>query len=120
MVQSTSLLLALAAFTGIMDASPIHPRASGAGKRGLAFPKQQNGQAGSQWTTHFAGSSKITWMYDWEAVIDGQALSGLEYVPMLHSNQDWCVSGWLENVANARKNYNVQHILSFNEPDQAG
>lgn len=119
MLSSTSLLLALAAFTGVMDASPIRPRAS-SGKAGLAFPKQFNNQAGSQWTKHFAGSSKITWMYDWEAVIDGQVGSNWEYVPLLHSNQDWCVSGWTENVANARKNYNVKNILSFNEPDQVG
>ena len=95
MVQSTSLILALAAFTGLMNASPIKPRADGEGKRGLAFPKQFNGQAGSQWTKYFAGSNKITWMYDWEAVIDGQGPSNLEYVPLLHSNQDWCVSGWV-------------------------
>jgi hypothetical protein len=118
MVQS-SILLALAAFIGLMDASPIQQRAV-TGKRGLAFPKQFNNQAGSQWTKQFAGSSKVTWMYDWEAVIDGSAVSGLEYVPLLHSNQDWCTTGWTQNVANARKNYNVKSVLSFNEPDQYG
>lgn len=88
MVQST-LLFALAAFAGVMDATPLHGHAhvhkrSGAGKRGLAFPKQFNGQAGSQWTQPFAGSSQVTWMYDWEAVIDGTPAQGLEYVPLLH------------------------------------
>ncbi|KAH7408449.1 hypothetical protein DE146DRAFT_646239 [Phaeosphaeria sp. MPI-PUGE-AT-0046c] len=117
MVQS-SLLLALAAFTGFMEASPIR-RATG-GKRGLAFPKQFNGQAGSSFTHAFAGSNKISWMYDWEAVIDGEPVSGLEYVPLLHSNQQWCTEGWAQNVANARTKYDVKYVLSINEPDQVG
>ncbi|KAF2831405.1 hypothetical protein CC86DRAFT_138871 [Ophiobolus disseminans] len=117
MVQ-TSVLLALAAFTGLMEASPISRR-SGSGKRGLAFPKQFKGQAGSQWTKYFA-NSQVSWMYDWEAVIDGEAVAGVEYVPLLHSNQDWCTSGWASNVAAARQKYTVENILSFNEPDQVG
>ncbi|KAH8732804.1 hypothetical protein GQ44DRAFT_601580 [Phaeosphaeriaceae sp. PMI808] len=117
MVQS-SLLLALAAFTGLMEASPIQRRAA-SGKRGLAFPKQFNGQAGSSYTKPFAGS-QVSWMYDWEAVIDGETAQGLEYVPLLHSNQDWCTSGWTQNVANARSKYDVKYVLSFNEPDQVG
>jgi hypothetical protein len=124
MVQST-LLFALAALSGVMEASPMHGHAhvhhrSGAGKRGIAFPKQFNGQAGSQWTHAFGAQSQITWMYDWEAVIDGEPAQGLEYVPLLHSNQDWCTSGWSQNVANARSKYDVKYILSFNEPDQVG
>jgi hypothetical protein len=118
MVQ-TSLLFALAAFTGLMEASPI--RRSTSGKRGIAFPKAFNGQQGSQFTHAFAGQqSKISWMYDWEAVIDGEPINGLEYVPLLHSNQQWCTEGWTQNVANARAKYNVQSVLSFNEPDQVG
>ncbi|KAL5121348.1 hypothetical protein ACEQ8H_000816 [Pleosporales sp. CAS-2024a] len=118
MVQS-SLLVALAAFTGLMEASPLR-RASSSGKRGLAFPKQFNGQAGSAFTQVFQGQSSITWMYDWEAVIDGTPLKGLEYVPLLHSNEAWCTEGWTQNVAAARSKYNVKSILSFNEPDQFG
>jgi hypothetical protein len=117
MVQS-SLLFALAAFTSLMEASPI--RRGTSGKRGIAFPKEFNGQQGSTWTHAFEGKSPITWMYDWEAVIDGSPVSGLEYVPLLHSNQDWCTQGWTDNVNAARKNYNVKNILSFNEPDQSG
>lgn len=118
MVQST-LLFALAAFTGLMEASPIHRRA-GAGKRGIAFPKQFNGQAGSQFTHAFEGKSAISWMYDWEAVIDGEPVGGLEFVPLLHSNQQWCTEGWEQNVKNAQSKYDVKYVLSFNEPDQAG
>jgi len=117
MVQS-SLLFALAAFTGLMEASPI--RRASSGKRGLAFPKQFNGQPGATFTQAFNGKDSISWMYDWEAVIDGTPRSGLEYVPLLHSNQQWCTEGWEQNVANARSKYNVQAILSFNEPDQVG
>ena len=50
----------------------------------------------------------------------GTPVSGLDYVPLLHSNEDWCTSGWSTNVANAQKNYKVTHVLSFNEPDQCG
>lgn len=117
MVQA-SLLFALAAFSGFMEASPI--RRSSSGKRGLAFPKQFNGQAGSQYTHAFDGQSSISWMYNWEAVIDGEPIKNVEYVPLLHSNQQWCTEGWTQNVANARSKYDVKYVLSFNEPDQVG
>jgi hypothetical protein len=109
--------MALAGLSTMIEASPLQPR--GGGKRGLAFPKQHNGVAGSQYTRHFAGKSKVTWMYDWEAVIDGQAVD-LEYVPLLHSNQNWCTEGWFTNVAAAQQKYRVTSVLSFNEPDQVG
>jgi hypothetical protein len=117
MVQSF-LLFALAAFTGLMEASPV--RRAPSGKRGIAFPKQFKGQAGSAFTHAFNGQSSITWMYDWEAVIDGTPIQGLEYVPLLHSNQQWCTEGWSQNVATARSKYDVKYVLSFNEPDQNG
>jgi hypothetical protein len=113
---TSTFFLALAGLSTMIEASPLQPR--GGSKRGLAFPKQHNGAPGSQWTHKFAGS-KVSWMYDWEAVIDGTPLD-LEYVPLLHSNQQWCTEGWFNNVANAKKNYKVSHILSFNEPDQVG
>src|SRR5690349_18074507 len=113
----TAFVMTLAGLSTLIDASPL--KARGGGKRGLAFPKQNAGVPGSQYTKYFAGSSKITWMYDWEAVIDGEPLS-LEYVPLLHSNQQWCTSGWFDNVANAQKKYKVSHVLAFNESDQVG
>ena len=116
MFKST-LLLALAGLSTFIEATPLQAR--GGGKRGLAFPKQHNGVAGSQYTHQFANSGKITWMYDWEAVIDGTPIN-LEYVPLLHSNQQWCTEGWFNNVANAQAKYSVSHVLSFNEPDQFG
>ncbi|KAF1932016.1 glycoside hydrolase family 128 protein [Didymella exigua CBS 183.55] len=114
----SSLFMGLAALAALTEAAPTK-RAS-AGKRGLAFPKQNNGVAGSTYTQLFKSYDQITWMYDWEAVIDGTPVSGLEYVPLLHSNQDWCTSGWTTNVANAKKSYSVKSVLSFNEPDQCG
>ena len=116
-IKST-LFLGLAALSAMTEAAPTK-RAS-AGKRGLAFPKENNGVAGSTYTQLFKDYDQITWMYDWEAVIDGTPVSGLDYVPLLHSNEDWCTSGWSTNVANAQKNYKVTHVLSFNEPDQCG
>jgi hypothetical protein len=114
---TSTFLLALAGLSAMTEASPL--KARGGGKRGLAFPKQNNGVAGSQYTHHFSGASKVTWMYDWEAVIDGEAVN-LEYVPLLHSNENWCLEGWFDNVAAAQKKYKVSSILSFNEPDQVG
>ncbi|KAF1839974.1 glycoside hydrolase family 128 protein [Cucurbitaria berberidis CBS 394.84] len=116
MLKST-FFLTLAGLSTLMEATPLKPR--GGGKRGLAFPKQYSGTAGSQYTHSFAGCSKVTWMYDWEAVIDGDAIS-LEYVPLLHSNEAWCTEGWFNNIANAQKKYQVSHVLAFNEPDQTG
>jgi hypothetical protein len=113
---TTTFIMALAGLSTMIEASPLQAR--GGSKRGLAFPKQHNGVAGSQWTHKFSGS-KVSWMYDWEAVIDGTPLD-LEYVPLLHSNQQWCTEGWANNIANAKKNYKVSHVLSFNEPDQIG
>jgi hypothetical protein len=52
-------------------------------------------------------------------VIEGEPID-LEYVPLLHSNQEWCTQGWVDNVARAQKTYKVSHVLSFNEPDQCG
>ncbi|KAF1941613.1 hypothetical protein EJ02DRAFT_194957 [Clathrospora elynae] len=114
---TSTFFMALAGLSTLIEASPLQPR--GGGKRGLAFPKENNGVAGSQYTKYFSSSSKVTWMYDWEAVIDGNAIN-LEYVPLLHSNEQWCTQGWFTNVANAQKNYKVSHVLSFNEPDQVG
>jgi hypothetical protein len=115
MVQ-TSLLFALAALTSLMEASPI--RRASSGKRGIAFPKNFNGQQGSAFTHAFQGS-QVSWMYDWEAVIDGTPLN-LEYVPLLHSNEEWCTAGFKDNVNAAIKKYTVKNVLSFNEPDQVG
>ncbi|CBX95492.1 hypothetical protein IAQ61_004318 [Plenodomus lingam] len=116
MFKST-LLLALAGLSTFVGAVPLQRR--NAGKRGLAFPKEHNGQPGSQWTHQFDWSDQLFWMYNWEAVIIGDAID-LEYVPLLHSNQPWCTEGWFANVAAARQKYRVTSILGFNEPDQAG
>lgn len=115
---TSTFIMALAGLATMTEASPLQSR--NAGKRGLAFPKQHNGTPGSQWTQYFKGFSEIKWFYNWEAVIDGPFDLDGEYVPLLHSNQDWCTAGWFENVANARKKYKVSHVLSFNEPDQVG
>lgn len=114
--------MTLAGLSTLLEAAPLRARnyPTSANKRGLAFPKENSGTAGSAYTQYFAGSSKVTWMYDWEAVIDGTPLSGLEFVPLLHDNEDWCTSGWSANVAAARQKYNVTSVLSFNEPDQNG
>lgn len=122
-MYSSTLLWTLASLSTLVEAAPLQARqypTTSSGKRGLAFPKENNGVAGSSYTQYFSGSSKVTWMYDWEAVIDGTPASNLEFVPLLHDAESWCTQGWFDNVASARKQYNVQSILGFNEPDQVG
>lgn len=116
-IKST-FFMGLAALAALTEAAPT--KRAPAGKRGIAFPKQHNGVAGSTYTHYFQSYLQVTWMTNWEAVIDGTPLPGLEYVPLLHSNLEWCTAGWATNVANAQKNYDVKSVLSFNEPDQCG
>ncbi|KAH5504346.1 hypothetical protein HBI52_160030 [Parastagonospora nodorum] len=71
----------------------------------LSVAVKCNGQPGAAFTQAFNGKDSISWMYDWEAVIDSTPRSDLEYVPLLHSNQQWCTEGWEQNVANARAKY---------------
>ena len=119
-MYTSTFFLTLAGLSTLMEAAPLRARDDATGKRGLAFPKENSGTAGSAYTQYFSGASKVTWMYDWEAVIDGTALSGLEFVPLLHDNEAWCADGWFANVAAAQKQYNVKSVLAFNEPDQVG
>lgn len=123
MLPDASVLLALLGLISIADAESVKPRNTG-GKRGLAFAKGANdavnrGRPGSYYTHYFQDHSKITWMYDWEAVVDGDA-ADLEYVPMLHNDQQVFTGGWADAVALAQQKYGATCVLSFNEPDQCG
>jgi hypothetical protein len=114
-------LLALAVLTPSINTTAVEV-CDNRGKRGLAFGKSANDpvnrkRPGAEYTQYFNGYSQITWMYDWEGIIDGHAID-LEYVPMLHDDQDMFTSAWADAVAFARQNYRTKHILSFNEPDQ--
>ncbi|KAH8692545.1 glycosyl hydrolase catalytic core-domain-containing protein [Phaeosphaeriaceae sp. PMI808] len=91
------------------------------GKRGLAFGKGADnpvnlGKPGALYTHYFKGYSQITWMYDWEGIIDGQAID-LEYVPMLHDDRPVFTNAWADAVARAKQSHYTKYILSFNEPD---
>jgi hypothetical protein len=113
-------------FTGLfqmINTKTVNTQTTG-GKRGLAFAKSatnavNQGRPGAEYTQYFAGYSQITWMYDWEGVIDGRAID-LEYVPMLHDDQKVFTDGWADAVAYAQQHYRTKYILSFNEPDHCG
>jgi hypothetical protein len=115
-----SILTGLATIANTEADEPCTIRA----KRGLAFAKGADnslnrGKPGADYTHLFTGYSNITWMYDWEGVIDGSA-ANLEYVPMLHDDREIFTTGWADAVNAARIKHRTQHILSFNEPDQCG
>jgi hypothetical protein len=120
-MKSVNGLWVFAGLFQIINTKAINTRTTG-GKRGLAFAKSANnavnqGRSGAEYTQYFAGYSQITWMYDWEGVIDGRAID-LEYVPMLRDDQKVFTDGWADAVAYAQQHYGTKYILSFNEPDQ--
>jgi hypothetical protein len=91
------------------------------GKRGLAFGKgastpENFGRPGAEYTKFFSGHNRVTWMYDWEAVIDAEPID-LEFVPMLHSDAPVFTRGWNDAVQHAQRVYRTRSVLSFNEPD---
>jgi hypothetical protein len=78
-------------------------------KRGLAYNT-------ASLTQYFAGgNSKVSWAYNWGQTSAG-SVNGLEYVPMLWSNDPQRVQSWKAN-ADAAIAAGSTHLFSFNEPD---
>jgi hypothetical protein len=104
--------LGLIGLASIVDAAPA-PIARAVGtKRGLPY------NDGALTKLFHIGGSKISWMYNWDSTTSG-AQSGLNYVPMLHSDDPGHTGRWNANVKQAIKK-GATDILSFNEPDQCG
>jgi hypothetical protein len=81
-------------------------------KRGLPY------NDGALTKLFHVGGGKISWMYNWDSTTFG-AQSGLNYVPMLHSDDPDHTSRWNANLNQAIKK-GATHVFSFNEPDQCG
>jgi hypothetical protein len=108
--MTKTILLGLLGLTTFISAAPVSLTRRGTGKRGLVYAKGSDGL-----TNYFSNGSQVSWMYDWEATVN-HGSSGLEYVPMLHSNDPVFTSVFEQNVKAA----NPTHVLGFNEPDQCG
>ncbi len=85
---------------------------TGGKKRGLAYndPSLLPGFLG--------GNSKVSWMYNWGQSDDSGGL-GIEYVAMLWGTGSNHVNTWANNAEKALA-AGSKHLLSFNEPDNAG
>jgi hypothetical protein len=85
------------------------------GKRGLSYNDPS--------LTDDFTNPKITWSYNWASdpywgnFPPNTYNKDLTYIPMLWDNQPELTSVWSSNVAKARKNYNADAVLAFNEPD---
>ncbi|KAH7125623.1 hypothetical protein B0J11DRAFT_435127 [Dendryphion nanum] len=102
-----NFLLSLLGASAVVNASPIVARASG--KRGLAYNEGP--------LTKLFPNGKVSWMYNWDSVSNGA--SGLNFVPMLHSDLAVHTSRWNANLEKSVKAGST-HVFSFNEPDQCG
>ena len=58
----------------------------------------------------------IGWCYNWDSAPGGDIPSGLNFVPMLWSTNEYHLPHWEERATTAIAN-GATHILGFNEPD---
>lgn len=85
------------------------------GKRGLSYNDPSL-------TDDFSGS-EVTWTYNWASdpywgnFPPNTYNKDLIYIPMLWNDHQELTSVWASNVAKARKNYDADAVLAFNEPD---
>ena len=124
MISSITRLLFLITAIAVATALEAPQAHKSPGKRGLAFAKSASarenlGRPGAEYTKFFSGPNQVTWMYDWEAVIDAEPID-LEFVPMLHSDDPVFTGGWNNAVQHAQRVYRTRYVLSFNEPDLYG
>jgi len=85
------------------------------GKRGIAY----NDVSAVNVLMGAAASDKFSYAYNWDSNCNGLLHSGLSFVPMLWGNIDIHTSRWQAN-ADAMIAAGSTHLLSFNEPDNAG
>lgn len=65
-----------------------------------------------------SGGTRGSWAYNWDSASNGLA-SGVEFVPMLWGDRSDHTDRWAGNIETSLNN-GATHILSFNEPDNAG
>lgn len=66
--------------------------------------------------TNLFDKDTIGWCYNWDSQPGGSVPSGMNYVPMLWSTNQFHLPNWESNVKIAIAN-GATHILGFNEPD---
>lgn len=81
------------------------------GKRGLAYNS-------ATLCSGFVGSSLVSWAYNWGSTTSGLN-TAFEYVPMLWGLGTDHTNGWAQAAESAIASGST-HLLSFNEPDNAG
>lgn len=98
----TSGLLATAAF-----AAPVQVQKRSTTKRGAAY---------NDITTvpPLASTGAVSWAYNWDMSLYGLLPSGVSYVPMLRTSEDF--GGWFTAIQTALSS-GSEYILGFNEPD---
>jgi hypothetical protein len=106
------LALGLMGLASMVDAAPMPVARAVGTKRGVPY------NDGELTKLFNVDGSKISWLYNWASTTSGEQ-SGLNYVPMLHSNDPGHTSTWNADVEQAI-NSGSTHVLSFNEPDQCG
>jgi hypothetical protein len=110
MAATTFLSLSILAMT-VVNASPVKVAREAPGKRGLAF----NNDA---YLSKFPiDQPKFSWCYNWGPFFNPP--KGLEFVPLLHGNQEEFTKYWFGNLEKAVAG-GSKEVFSFNEPDQCG
>ncbi|KAH9853697.1 glycosyl hydrolase catalytic core-domain-containing protein [Lenzites betulinus] len=84
--------------------------ATNGSKAGLAWPNANNDDINQYLTT-----GKVQWYYNWSP---DPISANIEFVPMLWGTRQ--TSDWDNNINNTIKQYQVTHLLGFNEPEIAG
>ncbi|MEP1489852.1 MAG: glycosyl hydrolase [Algibacter sp.] len=80
------------------------------------YPVGKKGSLGGDIKWSSADNYNTTWHYSWG--LDDQKSEGVQFVPMSWSKGDNWTS--LENMEQIGQNMSFNHLLAFNEPDNAG
>ncbi|CAL3966947.1 unnamed protein product [Diplocarpon coronariae] len=97
------------ASTSAAPAASTRPASSGSGKRGLAYND-------ANLLAAFAGSSEISWAYNWGSTTPGTMPAGIEYIPMLWGMKPSDLANWHDAAESGLRN-GATALLAFNEPD---
>lgn len=112
--SSSSTYVASSAAAATTAAAATGSSSSG-NKRGAAY------NTASLISPLIGDGTKLSWAYNWGSSSDGlsDVSSSLEYVPMLWGTGSDHTSSWSSN-AQAAIDAGSSHLVSFNEPDNAG
>lgn len=108
-VGAFSLSAALV-YASAVTAAACTPRATTTGKRGLAWPSDNN------FNPAVFKSPQVTWLFNWGTTPPGQLNNTFPYIP-----QQWSAGG-IQGLAPAlgALKPKAEYVLGFNEPDNDG